>query len=46
MQIFTKEQKELLAKNGLNWRNWRIVEETENELVLVARRGYRRTIKK
>lgn len=46
MQYLTKEQKELLTKHGLNWKRWRILEETKEHLVLVARRGYRRTIKK
>ena len=41
---FTAEQLELIFKYGLNPDNWRVYADTKAELVLVNKRGRRRTI--
>lgn len=42
----TEEHIELMLKNHVRPENWRILFETKDKLVLVNRRGYRRTILK
>ena len=46
MGDFTPEQLELILKNKLNPDNWRLLSETKNHLILLNRRGQRRTLKK
>lgn len=46
MDDFTPEQLELIFKYGLNPDNYRVDSDTKTELVLVHKRGRRRTIKK
>ncbi len=46
MGDFTPEQVELILKNKLNPDNWRLYSETRKYLILLNRRGQRRTLKK
>lgn len=43
----TRDQKEILADKGLLWKNWLVLEETQEALYIVNRgTGRRRRIKK
>lgn len=42
----TQEQTELIRKNRLNPDNYAIISDSKKELVLLSKRGRRRTIKK
>ena len=46
MGDFTPEQLELILKYKLKPDDYRLLSETKRELVLLHRRGYRRTLKK
>jgi hypothetical protein len=46
MDDFTTEQLKLMFKYGLNPDSWRVYADTKKELVLVHKRGRRRTLKK
>ena len=46
MEKMTKQQVELIFNENLEPSNWRVLSETETELVILHRRGIRRTIKK
>lgn len=44
MGDFTQEQLELILKNKLNPDHWYLFSETKKELILLNRRGQRRTL--
>lgn len=46
MTGFTEEQLRLIIKDRLNPENWRLLEETETQLILIHKRGIRRVVKK
>ena len=46
MGDFTPEQVELILKNNLNPDHWRLFSETSKKLILLNRRGQRRTLNK
>ncbi len=46
MGDFTPEQVELILKYKLNPDNWKLFSETKKHLILLNRRGSRRTLKK
>ena len=46
MGDFTPEQEELILKNNLNPEHWRLYSENSKYLILLNRRGQRRTLKK
>lgn len=48
MSDFTQEQLEFIHKHAhrFNCDNWRVLSDTDTELVLLHKRGRRRTIKK
>lgn len=46
MGDFTPEQEELILKNNLNPEHWYLFSETKKYLILLNRRGQRRTLKK
>lgn len=46
MGKFTPEQEELIIKNNINPERWELIAETKEHLILLNRRGRRRTIKK
>lgn len=42
----TSEQVELIFNENLDPSNWKVLSDTENELVILHKRGIRRVIKK
>lgn len=46
MGKFNPEQAALIIKNNINPERWELIAETESHLILLNRRGRRRTIKK
>ena len=42
----TEEQIELIFNENLNPNNWKVLSDTETELVILHKRGIRRVIKK
>lgn len=38
----TLEQKKIMQANGLNWKNWMVVKDTESYLYLIAKSGKQR----